>query len=151
VRADDHCIDGAETLYWRAPQLPLENWTVFDEGRQTHRVRGGAFVWNDDGVSCYRDRILGDLGLDWRVVKNEPINGVLSVLAQSVRESGLGVAPDPNPAYIPNDQLQPRDEAHALIVHDDSVSTKQRRKRTSTLAVSAQIVHWGDDDGAASG
>jgi hypothetical protein len=146
VRADDSSIDGTEELYWRAPELPLENWTVFDEGREGHRVRSGAFVWNDDGVSCFRHSILNELGLDWYVVKDEARNGVLSVITHEVRRCGLGVASDPNPDYIPRDTLQARDAAHALIVLEDGVGKKQRNKRTRELAVTAQIVHWGDDD-----
>ncbi|WP_139829490.1 hypothetical protein [Mycobacterium gastri] len=143
MNPDDPSIDGADTLYWRAPELPLENWTIFDEGRQGHRVRSGAFVWNEDGVSCYLQSVLTDLGLDYLVVKNDPRNGILSVRACDVRECGLGVARDPNPNYITKEELQPRDEAHALIVHDDDVGSKQRKKRTSALAVTALIVHWG--------
>lgn len=144
MKPDDPSIDDAEQLYWRAPELPLANWTVFDEGREGHRVRGGAFAWNDDGVSCYIDSVLADLELDFLAIKNEPRNGVLSVLAHNVRGCGLGVARDPNPDYIPNDQLQPRDQAHALIVHEDDVGSKQRKKRTSALARTALIVHWGE-------
>lgn len=144
MKADDPSIDGAEQLYWRAPRLPLENWTVFDEGREGHRVRGGAFPWNSDGVSCYVESILAGLGLDFHTVKDVPQNGVLSVIAQSVRECELGVAPDPNPDYIPTDQLQPRDQAHALIVSADGVSRKRRNRMTSALAQTARIVHWGE-------
>lgn len=143
MKSDDLSVDGADILYWRAPELPLENWTVFDEGRQGHRVRAGAFCWNEDGISCYMDSILSDLGLNFLVVKDEPRNGVLSVRAHDVRTCGLGVARDPNPDYIAADDLKPRDEAHALIVHDTEVGSKQRKKRTSSLAVTAQIVHWG--------
>lgn len=144
MKADDPSIDGAEQLYWRAPELPLDNWTVFDEGRESHRVRGGAFVWNEDGVSCYMHSILTELGLDFHAIKDEPQNGILSVLAQNVRESELGVAADPNPDYISADQLQPRDRAHALIVHGDDVGKKKRKRLTSTLAQTARIVHWGE-------
>lgn len=144
MRPDDPSIVDAETVYWRAPELPLENWTVFDEGRNCHRVRGGAFPWNEDGVSCYMERILRELGLDFLVIKNEPRNGVLAVRVQKVRESGLGVARDPNPDYIPVDELQPRDEAHALIVHDEDVGSKQRKRRTSALATTAVVAHWGE-------
>ena len=145
MKPDDPSIDKAETLYWRAPELPLANWTVFDEGRNGERVRGGAFAWNDDGVSCYIDSILRTVGLDHLAVKDIPRNGVLSVEAGNVRECKLGVARDPDPDYIAKDRLRPRDKAHALIVHSDDVGSKQRGKRTSALAKTAQIVHWGDD------
>jgi hypothetical protein len=145
VKPDDPSIDDTETLYWRAPEIPLDNWTIFDEGRQGHRVRSGAFPWNEDGVSCYMESILVGLGLDFLAIKDQPRNGVLSVRAHNVRECELGVARDSNPDYIPKNQLQPRDEAHALIVHGDDVGSKKRKKRTSALAVTALIVHWGDD------
>lgn len=147
MKPDDPSIDGAERLYWRAPKLPLENWTIFDEGREAHRVRGGAFPWNEDGVSCYIESILTGLGLDFHAIKDEARNGMLAVLARSVREYELGVARDPDPDYIPKNQLKPRDKAHALIVHGDDVGAKQRRKRTSALARAALIVHWGDNSG----
>lgn len=144
MKPDDLSIDNIETLYWRAPRLPLENWTTFDEGRNSHRVRGGAFPWNEDGVSCYIDSILRDVGLDHLAVKDIPRNGVLSVQAGKVRDCKLGVARDPDPDYIARDQLKPRDKAHALIVHGDDVGSKQRGKRTSALAKTAQIVDWGE-------
>ena len=144
MKPDDPSVDGSETLYWRAPRLPLENWTVFDEGRRGHRVRAGAFVWNDDGVSCYRHTILEGVGLDWQCVKKEPINGILSVDVEAVRRCELGVAPDPNPDYIPHDELQPQDQAHALIVVGDGVKPRKRGERCSRLARAAKIVHWGD-------
>lgn len=145
MKPDDPSVDGAEVLYWRAPMLPLENWTVFDEGRQEHRVRAGAFVWNDDGVSCYIDSVLKSLELDFLVVKDEPRNGILSVRAQDVRDCLLGVASDPNPEYIPENELRPRDQAHALIVYANDVGSKQRKKRTSALARMAVIEHWGQE------
>lgn len=144
MKADDPSIDGDEQLYWRAPQLPLDDWTVFDEGREGHRVRRGAFVWNEDGVSCYMHSILAELGLDFHAIKEEPRNGVLSVLAQNVRECDFGVARDPNPDYIPAELLQPRDQAHTLIVHADEVGRKRRNRLTSELARTAQIMHWGE-------
>ena len=143
MKSDDPLVDGAESLYWRTPELPLENWTVFDEGRRGHRVRGGAFVWNDDGVSCYIESILKALELDMLAVKDEPRNGVLSVRVLDVRDCLLGVAADPNPEYISTDELQSRDLAHALIVHADDVGSKQLKKRTSALAKKAVIEHWG--------
>jgi hypothetical protein len=145
VKPDDPSIDGSETLYWRAPRVPLENWTIFDEGRSGHRVRAGAFVWNDDGVSCYRHSILEDLGLDWSAIKKEPKNGILSVAATDVRQCGLGVAADPNPDYIAPEQLQPADSAHALIVAEDNVKPRKRGERCSRLARTARIVHWGEE------
>lgn len=144
MKPDDPSINDAETLYWRAPQVPLEHWTVFDEGRNGERVRGGAFPWNDDGVSCYIDSILRAVGLDHLAVKDIPRNGVLSVQTGKVRECKLGVARDPDPDYIARDRLKPRDKAHALIVHTDDVPRKQRDKRTSALAKTTQIVHWGE-------
>jgi hypothetical protein len=144
VKDDDPSIDGSETLYWRAPQLPQENWTIFDEGRNSHRVRGGSFVWNDDGVSCYRHTVLHGLDLDWQCIKKEPKNGILSVDADDVRACQLGVAPDPDPDYIPQEQLQPQDKAHALIVIEDGVNRRKRGDRCSRLARAAKIVHWGD-------
>ena len=144
MKADDPAIGGEETLYWRAPRLPLENWTIFDEGRGVHRVRGGAFVWNDDGVSNYRHSILQSIGLDWKAIKEAPENGILSVQVKHVRECSLGVAPDPDPPYIELDKLLPRDKAHALIVVEDSVKRRKRSDRCSALARHATIEHWGD-------
>jgi hypothetical protein len=37
-----------------------------------------------------------------------------------------------------------RDKAHALIVHDGDLKRRQRDKRTSALAKTAQIVHRGE-------
>jgi hypothetical protein len=145
VKADDPSVGGDETLYWRAPEIPKENWTIFDEGRGEHRVRAGAFVWNDDGVSCYRRTVLAKLGLDWRAVKDEPRNGVLAVQVDDVRACNLGVAPDPDPEYIPREQLHPRDKAHALIVIEDGVNRKKRRERCRQLARTAIIVHSGEN------
>ena len=105
MRSDDPSVDADETLCWRAPRLPYDNWTIFDEGRGGHRWRGGAFVWNDDGVSCYRRVVLTTFGLDWSAVKIEPTNGILSVQVGAVRECDLGVAPDPDPSYIPSDPV----------------------------------------------
>jgi hypothetical protein len=144
VKSDDPSINSDETLYWRAPELPYENWTIFDEGRGGHRVRAGAFVWNDDGVSCYRRTVLTNLGLDWSVVKEEPRNGILSVQVEDVRTCDLGVAPDPDPPYIPREQLLPRDKAHALIVIEDGVNRRRRGDRCSQLARKAVFVHWGE-------
>jgi hypothetical protein len=144
VKPDDPSIEDAEALYWRAPELPLDNWTLFDEGRNSHRVRGGAFPWNEDGVSCYIESILTDIGLNHLAVKEVPRNGILSVQAGKVRECKLGAARDPDPDDIPRDQLKPRDSAHALIVHGDDVGRKQRNRLTSALAATAQIVHWGE-------
>lgn len=145
MKDDDPSVDGGDTLYWRAPKLPLENWTIFDEGRGGHRVRAGAFVWNDDGVSCYRHSVLDVFELDWRCLKKEPRNGILSVRAENVRVCQLGVAPDPDPDYIPRDQLKPQDKAHALIVVEDGVKPRKRGDRCSRLARTANIVHWGED------
>ena len=96
-------------------------------------------------VQCYRHRVLEDLGLDWSVIKKEPTNGILSVVAADVRQCGLGVAADPNPDYIPPEQLQPADSAHALIVVEDDVKPRKRGERCSRLARTARIVHWGGD------
>lgn len=147
MKADDPSTIGSdETLYWRAPKLPLDNWTIFDEGRQGHRVRAGAFVWNEDGVSCYRHQVLESVGRDWRSIKKVPQNGILAVDASAVRESELGVAPDPDPEYISREELQPHDKAHALIVHEDGLKPRKRGDRCSRLARKAKIVHWGDGE-----
>ena len=144
MKDDDPAVGDAEHLYWRAPEIPKENWTTFDEGRGGHRVRGGAFVWNSDGVSCYRHDVLDYHGLDCLSLKEEPKNGILSVKAGDVRFCELGVAFDPDPGYIPRDELKPRDKAHSLVVVDDEVKRRKRDSRCSRLARSAKIVHWGE-------
>lgn len=144
MKADDPSVDDDDTLYWRAPEIPKENWTTFDEGSGEHRVRTGAFVWNDDGVSCYRQMVLAGLGLNWTVVKDEPRNGILSVQVANARGCELGVAADPDPEYIAREQLRRRDRAHALIVIEDGTSRKKRDSRCRQLARTASIVHSGD-------
>ena len=144
MKPDDPSVEGKETLYWRAQELPREHWTVFDEGRGDYRVRSGAFILNDDGMSCYRRTVLNSLGLDWSAVKILPKNGILSVQAADVRACELGVAPDPDPPYIPRADLQPRDKAHALIVIGDGATVKKWRRRCSSLAPRATIVHMGN-------
>lgn len=73
----------------------------------------GALQRDDDGISCYRDRILHENGLDWRAVTWEPRNGVFPLRVQDIRAGLLGVAFDPIPE---SGDGHPRDAAHSLIV-----------------------------------
>lgn len=113
MRPDDPTIEADEILYRYSPSIPHQNWTVTDQATKQISIALAALQWDDDGISCYRERILHENGLDWRAVKREPRNGVFFLRVQDIRAELLGVAFDPNPE---SGDGHPRDAAHSLIV-----------------------------------
>lgn len=139
MKADDPQIGPEEVLYRYSPSIPHEHWTVTDQGTKKVSITVAAVRFDDDGISCYRDRILAEHGLSWADVKREPKNGVFSMLVKDVREVCLGVAFDP---YPDTEQSHPRDVAHSLVV-DNDLPKKQGRKAREDLARRARIIHSG--------
>ena len=140
MKPDDPDIENNEVLYRYSPSIPHRNWTVVDQQTQQVYLTVAALSWDDDGISCYRERILQENGLDWPDVKREPKNGVFSLVVQDVRDEGLGVAFDPLPE---SEEPHPRRVAHSLIV-DCGTTKKQNKPDRERLAKSATIIHHGD-------
>jgi hypothetical protein len=90
VRPDDPDIEGDEVLYRYSPSIPHQNWTVTDQATEQVSIALAALQWDEDGISCYRERILRENGLGWADVKREPRNGVFSLRVQDIRDELLG-------------------------------------------------------------
>lgn len=142
MKPDDPDIEDDEILYRYSPSIPHSNWTVTDQETQQVYIAVAALSWDDDGISCYRERVLHDHGLDWPDVKREPRNGVFSLVVQDIRAERLGVAFDPNPE---TDAPHPRDVAHTLIVNNGT-SKKENKPCRERLALRARIIHHGSDE-----
>jgi hypothetical protein len=142
VKADDPSVGNDEVLYRYSPSIPHKHWTVVDQETKEVQITLAALSWDEDGISCYRERILHENGLYWRNIKREPKNGVFSLVVQDIRAELLGVAFDPNPE---GGDGHPRDAAHALIV-DCELPRKQNRAARERLAVGAKIIHHGSDE-----
>jgi hypothetical protein len=142
VKPDDPSIANDEVLYRYSPSIPHKYWTVIDQETQQIYITLAALSWDDDGISCYRELILGQYGLDWSDVKRERKNGVFSLVVQDIRDQQLGVAFDPNPG---TEKPHPRDVAHTLIV-DCGLPKKLNKRAREVLARRAKIVHIGSDE-----
>jgi hypothetical protein len=142
VKPDDPDIEDYEVLYRYAPSIPHQNWTVTDQETQQVYITVAALSWDDDGISCYREHILHENGLDWPDVKREPKNGVFSLVVQEIRDNRLGVAFDPFPE---SDAPHPRDVAHTLIVNCGT-SKKENKPWREELAKCARIIHHGSEE-----
>ena len=140
MKPDDPTIGNNETLYRYSPSIPHQNWTVTDQATQQVFITLAALKWDADGISCYRELILHQHGLDWSDVKREPRNGVFALVVQDVRHERLGVAFDPNPEI---EEPHARDAAHTLIV-DCGLPRKENKAARERLALGAQIIHFGD-------
>lgn len=136
---EPHVIAAGEVVYRRAPKIPHPQWTVVDQGSNTMHVTLAALAWDPDGISCYRKNVLTDNGMDWAEVKRRPENGVFSLLAQDVRDQGLGVAFDPWP---PEEEPHVSDVAHSLIV-DRGMPLKETKDVRKKLGRKAVVVHVG--------
>jgi hypothetical protein len=141
VKPDDESIGDDEILYRYSPSIPHKNWTVTDQETQQISIALAALSWDDDGISCYRQQILQEHGLDWRDIKREPKNGVFSLVVRDVRSERLGVAFDPNP----EDDPHPRRVAHSLIV-DCDLPRKENKTARQNLASKAEIIHVGEQE-----
>jgi hypothetical protein len=142
VKPDDPSIGNDEVLYRYSPSIPHKNWTVVDQETKEIQITLAALSWDDDGISCYRERILQEHGLSWADTKREPRNGVFSLVVQHIRDELLGVAFDP---YPETGDGHPRDAAHTLIV-DCGLPKKQNKDARERLAVGAKIIHHGNDE-----
>jgi hypothetical protein len=142
VKPDDPNIGNDELLFRYSPSIPHQYWTVTDQGTQNIHIALPALKWDDDGISCYRELILHERGMDWSDVKREPKNGVFSLLVEDVRAERLGVAFDPNPDP---ENVHPRDAAHTLIV-DCGLPKGENKPARERLAMRANIIHFGSDD-----
>jgi len=143
VRPNDPRVENDEILYRYSPSIPHKNWTVIDQETQEVSITLAALSWDDDGISCYRERILIENNLGWEDVKREPQHGVFSLVVQDIRGEGLGVAFDPNPdTGVP---WHPRDAAHSLIV-DCDMPRKENKKARERLAARAIIIHHGSGE-----
>lgn len=139
MKADDPTISCDEVLYRYSPSIPHEHWTITDQATQQVSISVAAMRFDEDGISCYRHKILEEHGLSWVDVKRDPGNGVFTVRVEDVRDVGLGVAFDPLPE---TDQPLPCDVAHSLIV-DMGLTRKPGRTARETLARRARIIHTG--------
>ncbi|WP_041181041.1 hypothetical protein [Mycobacterium canetti] len=139
MKPDDPSVGSDEILYRYSPSIPFGNWTVVDQETGEVQIALGALHWDDDGISCYRKLILNRHEMDWSAVKREPKNGVFSLIVGDVRNTGLGVAFDPNPE---TDQPHPRDVAHTLIV-DCGMPRRANRQPRESLAATAVIIDMG--------
>ena len=142
MKPDDPSIGNHEVLYRYSPSIPHKYWTVTDQETQQISITLAALSWDDDGISCYRELILHQHGLDWSDVKREPKNGVFSLVVQDIRDQQLGVAFDPNPE---TEKPHPRDVAHTLIV-DCGLPRKANKVAREKLAAGAMIIHLGSDE-----
>ncbi|MDP4013922.1 MAG: hypothetical protein Q8P38_04820 [Candidatus Nanopelagicales bacterium] len=80
---------------WLLRRIPLKPSHIkIDEGKQTRRVTSGAFCFDDDGCSVYREGLLNDAGLDWHDICRSP-GTAARMQAGNVRALGAGVVPDP--------------------------------------------------------
>jgi hypothetical protein len=140
VKPDDPSVGAEEILYRYSPSIPHRHWTVTDQETQQVQITLAALSWDDDGISCYRQLILHQNGMDWPEVKREPKNGVFSLVVGAVRAQGLGVSFDPNPE---TDAPHPRDVAHTLIV-DCDMPRRQNKDARQALCEMAVIVHYGE-------
>lgn len=141
MKPDDPSIGNDELLYRYSPSIPHKHWTVVDQETEEVQISIAALSWDDDGISCYRNRILQQHGLTWADVKREPKNGVFSLVVQDIRREMLGVAFDPWPEA---DEKHPRDVAHTLIV-DCDMPRKANRAARERIALNARIIHHGSD------
>jgi hypothetical protein len=141
VKPDDPSVRDDEILFRYSPSIPHKNWTVTDQETQDVQITLAALSWDDDGISCYRELILRQNGMDWSAVKREPKNGVFSLVVADVRSEGLGVAFDPNPET--GQPPHPRDAAHTLIV-DCDMPRKPNKDARESLGKTAVIVHYGE-------
>lgn len=132
---NDLTISNDEVLLRR---LPHRRMMTFDEGLCVMRASSGAFEPDDDGLSVYRLNILQDNGLSAEDVKRAPENGVVAISAQEVRRCGLSVVYDPWP-NTDNDS-HPRDVAHTLLVGFSTLSKKQSKAKSRTLAKTAETL-----------
>jgi hypothetical protein len=139
VKPDDKSVGDEELLYRYSPSIPHQNWTVVDQETQEVQIAPAALSWDDDGISCYRQRILDEHELGWADVKREPKNGVFSLVVKDIRDELLGVAFDPNPE---SGDGHPRDVAHSLIV-DCELPRKANKRARRRLALGAKIIHHG--------
>jgi hypothetical protein len=142
VKPDDPSIGNDEVLYRYSPSIPHKHWTIVDQETKEIQITLAALSWDDDGISCYRERILQEHGLSWADTKREARNGVFSLVAQDIRTESLGVAFDP---YPESGDGHPRDAAHTLIV-DCGLPKKQNKAARERLAVVAKIIHHGSDE-----
>jgi hypothetical protein len=136
VKPDDTDIPDAEALYRRVPAVPFVYMVLQDEDTGEITFRRGAFKWDKDGCSCYRNSVLNRHGFTWEDTKNKPENGVLRVYVSDLRENRLGIADDPYPD-LP--EPRPRDVAHALIVAH-GLSNKERERAFSAVASRAVLM-----------
>lgn len=145
MKPDDPDIEGNEILYRYSPSIPHRYWTVTDQETQQVYITVAALSWDKDGISCYRERVLHQHGMDWRDVKREPQNGIFSLVVQDIRDESLGVAYDPLPE---SEEPHPRRVAHALIVGEGTSKEhkKQNKPNRERLAHGAKIIHHGDAD-----
>lgn len=142
MRPDDPDIEGDEVLYRYSPRIPHQNWTVTDQATKQVSIALAALQWDEDGISCYRERILRENGLGWPDVKREPRNGVFSLRAQDIRDERLGIAFDP---YPESGDGHPRDVAHSLVV-DCGLPKRENKPARERLALGAKIIYFGSDE-----
>src|ERR1700694_1518116 len=143
MKPNNPAILSGDVLYRRPPDIPVENWTKWDEGTGRLRLSSSAVIFHDDGLSCYCRSTLWLNFMCYRAVKMTPGNTVFRVGVTEARELGFGVADDPNPDYIAEDESHPRDIAHVLVVHDEDLPRSQLDKRRSKLAKRSAIVDVG--------
>lgn len=140
---DDLSVESHDLLYRHTPTVPCTNWVLQDEGDGSFQVQSGALIWSDDGLSTYLHSALELNALTWKCVKRAEVNGVIQLSVGDVRDGSFGMKRDPNPDYIPVEELHPRDVAHTLVVEPEDLSSKQRRKRTRALARLAVLIDSG--------
>lgn len=134
---DDPSIEAQELIYRHIARRGDTNMLTQDESTGQFRARSGAFVWDDDGCSCYLDSILSQHSLGPSDVKRAPDQVVIAVTAQAVRDVQFGITRD---AWPPDAGEHPRQAAHALIINYIPLSKKKRSRANSDLAKRAQIL-----------
>jgi hypothetical protein len=115
-------VEGPDSLMW-------------DDNRNRWRVRSGAVVIDPDGISCYLDSTLRDLGFAAADVAAAGKGDLVAGLRiEDVRTAGCGVVRDP--------QDSPADigPAHALITFDAESSRRSIKRQASAVMQAAEIV-----------
>lgn len=96
------------------------------------RPTSGAFKPDEDGISVYRRSLLESAGLGPRDVVKSPLNIVVGVRVEELRDIELDVRDDPWPIGI-EDADHPRNAAHALITGFEALGKNPRRRKQKEL------------------
>lgn len=127
---------------------PAEDETSLDEGTGKRVLRSSALVWDEDGCSVYRVRVLQAAGLTEADVLL-PVHKYLAratkmnidsfeyANAAGVRSRPFRVDPSPYPAGVDGESVRDIDAAHASIVPTLETTKSQIRKMGRVLGRSA--------------